>query len=61
MTLPSSFKQSDVKRALVAAKSAGFQPSSCKICPTGEIVVIFGEGEQSANNSFDALIGKAHG
>lgn len=61
MTLPSSFRQNDVKKALIAATNAGLQPSGFKICPTGEIVVIFGESEHNSNNSFDALIGKSHG
>jgi len=60
MTQPSSFKQNDVRKALVAAKRAGLQPRACRITPMGDIVLNFSEGGQSSSNSFDALIGKSH-
>jgi hypothetical protein len=53
------FKQADVTRALKGVVAAGVQPSSCRIAPSGEIVVLLGHAISGPRNSFDELIGKA--
>jgi hypothetical protein len=40
---PSSFRQSDVTRALRAAKAAGLHVSRCEIDSAGKITIVSGE------------------
>lgn len=43
MTAPARFKQSDVSRALKAAKSCGYQEVKVRISADGQIEVIVGK------------------
>lgn len=38
---PASFTQADIRRALLAAKSAGLDVTGCRIAPGGEIHLQF--------------------
>jgi|tagenome__1003787_1003787.scaffolds.fasta_scaffold14703324_1 hypothetical protein len=52
------FKQTDLKRALTAARDVGLQPTSYSIDPlTGVISVSLSDARTGSNeNSFDALL-----
>jgi len=56
---PAAFRQSDLTRALKAAKAAGERPRRVRIAPTGEIEMDFEEGAQvrPRSNDFDAEFG----
>lgn len=52
----SSYKQSDVTRALKGAVAAGMQPSGCRIAPNGEIEVVFSDGSTRTADDITAII-----
>ncbi len=44
---PSTFKQRDVTRAVKAIQAAGITAARAEIEPTGKIVIVFGEQQES--------------
>lgn len=58
MTAPARFRQSDVTRAIRAAKNAGERLAGCVIDINGNIVLTFGNAKQvaGAKSSWDDLL-----
>lgn len=50
MTRPARFTQSDIKRAMSAARQAGFNSPRVILRPTGEIEIITGQQPKPAND-----------
>jgi hypothetical protein len=53
---PSTFKATDLTRAIKAAKAAGMEPRRVTITPTGAIEIRFGEDEDQDANPWDEVL-----